>query len=263
MEQDVAQLGYFERLWVWFETHKQQAAWGAGTAVVLGCAVAFIIWRQSEKVVTAGEALSKVLAAQASRGRGASQPVDEYLRVAAEHRGTPAGAYALLQAAAGLFEQGKYAEAQVQFQKFSGEYRDNPFLGQAALGNAACFEAQGKTTEAAAAYEDLIRRHSGGNVVPQAMFALARIFEAQNKIDQARNLYSQIVRNEPGSIGSDAAMHLEELNVKFPPPAPPSASAPAPAISPTPLTINSNQPRITTNQPGITTNQSGIKTNQP
>ena len=36
MEQKVAQLPYFERLWAWFETNKKQALWGALIVAVLG-----------------------------------------------------------------------------------------------------------------------------------------------------------------------------------------------------------------------------------
>lgn len=229
MEQNVAQLAYFERVWAWFETHKKQAVWGGGIAVAVGLAVAFFIWRHGEKDVAAGEALSNVYGGQAVRSRNPSQTVEAFLRIAAEHPGTAAGAYALLQAAAISFDEAKYTDAQAQFQRFNREYPDSPFRGQAMLGIAACLDSQGKINEAAAAYEDLIRRRPNENVAPQAKFALARIYEAQNRFDPARNLYSDILRNESlnSSIGSEAGIRLEELNMKHPPPAPAAASAPA------------------------------------
>ncbi len=225
MEQKVAQLPYFERLWAWFETNKKQALWGALIVVVVGVIVSFYFWQQSESEVNAGEALSQVLTSTAFSGGTRPESPEAYLKVASQHGGTSAGGQALLLAGEAFFAQGRYSEAQAQFQRFIREYSGNPLSAQAALGTAKCLDAQGKNEEAARAYKEAFERNPNSNIVPQAKFALARIYESQNKLDQARSLYEELARADT-SIGNEAGMRLEELKTKF------SAAAPVPAAVP-------------------------------
>lgn len=221
MEQNVVQLPYFERLWAWFETNKKQALWGALIVVVFGVIISFYLWQQSESEVKAGEALSQVLASTAFSGGTRAESPEVYLKVASQHGGTSAAGQALLLAGEAFFAQGRYNEAQAQFQRFTREYAGNPLLAQAALGTAKCLDAQGKTEEAARAYKEAFDRNPNANIVPQAKFSLARIYESQNKLDQARTLYEELARAD-SSIGSEAVMRLEELKMRFsaaPPPA--------------------------------------------
>lgn len=243
MEQNVAGLSVFEQAWAWFEANKKQVAWGAGILVVVGVIVSYYVWSQGEKEVSAGEALSDAVAA-ALPGGSHAESADAYLKVAAAHPGTSAGARALLAAAGALFTQGKYAEAQTQFQKFSKDYPESPFRGQAMLGTAASLDALAKPEEAARAYKELIDRHPGETAVPQAKFALARIYESQNKLDQALGLYEEISRAQSyGSIVNEAGVKAEELRSKLP------AHVSAPAATPA-FPILSTQPSVKTNKPG-------------
>src|SRR6267143_5249865 len=230
MEQNVARLPYFERLWTWFETNKKQALWGALIVVAVGVIISFYFWQQSESEVNAGEALSQVLAGAVFSGGNRAELPEAYLKVVSQHADTSAGGQALLLAGEAFFAQGRYSEAQAQFQRFTREYAGNPLAAQAALGTAKCLEAQGKTEEAARAYKEAFERNPNANIVPQAKFSLARIYESQNKLDQARSLYEELARAET-STGSDAAMRLEELKMRL------SAGAPPPAVFP----ILSNQ----------------------
>ncbi len=242
MEQNVAGLTVFEQAWAWFEANKKQVAWGAGILVVVGVIVSYYVWSAGEKEVTAGEALSDAVAATLSGGNRA-ESADAYLKVAAAHPGTSAGARALLAAAGALFTQGKYAEAQAQFQKFTRDYPDSPFRSQAMLGVAASLDVLAKPEEAARAYKELIDRQPGEIVVPQAKFALARIYESQNKLNEARSLYEEIARAQGySSLGNEAGIKVEELRSKLP------ATLSAPAAAPA-FPILSNESTLKTNKP--------------
>jgi predicted negative regulator of RcsB-dependent stress response len=217
MESDVGQVPLSHKAWAWFEANKKQTFWGIGGVLILGVIVAFFLYRQNEAEVAASEALSNVSVPQLTGAGSRGDTADAYLKVAAAHPKSRAGARALLLAAASFFVEGKYPEAKAQFERFTREHSDSPFRGQALLGIAACQDAQGNTREAMAAYKDLIDRHAGDNVLPQARFALARLHAAQNEPEQARNLFEEVERTDPyGSLGSEAGMRLEELKAKFP-----------------------------------------------
>lgn len=230
MDSEIARSASFYKAWAWVENNKNQVLTGAVVALVVGVIIWFILWQRQQKQVSAGQALSAVVAAQMTAATPRSASADTYLKVATEHSGSQAAARATVLAAASLFDDGKYAEALTLFQKFNREYPGSPLMGQALLGIAAAYDAQGKTDEALTAYKNIVEKHSTENVVPQAKFALARIYEAQKKADLARPLYEDIWRADRfGSLGSEAGMRLEEL----PKPAPiltPATNAPAPKV---------------------------------
>ena len=218
MESDAGQLPLSHKTWAWLEANKKQTLWGAGGLLVLGVIVAFFLYRQNEAEVAASEALSNVSVPQMTGAGSRGDIAEAYLKVAATHPKSGAGARALLLAAGSFFVEAKYAEALTQFERFRREHSDSPFMGEALLGIAACLDAQGgKAREAIAAYKDLIDHHPGNVVLPQAKFALARLHEAQNEPEQARNLFEEVERTDPyGSLGDEARMRLEELKTKYP-----------------------------------------------
>lgn len=218
MESDAGQIPLSHKTWAWFEANKKQTLWSAGGILVLGVIVAFFLYRQNEAEVAASEALSNVSVPQMTGAGSRGDIAEAYLKVAAAHPKSGASARALLLAAGSFFVEGKYAEAQTQFERFRREHSDSPFLGEALLGIAACLDAQqGKTREAIAAYKDLIDHRPGDVVLPQARFALARLHDAQNEPEQARNLFEEVERTDPyGSLGDEARMRLEELKAKYP-----------------------------------------------
>jgi TolA-binding protein len=226
MESEVAQLPLWQKAWAWFETNKKQTLWSVAGLTVVGLIVALYLYRQSEADIAASEALSSLAAPQMT-GAGRGDSAEAYLKMAAAYPNSRAATRALLLAAGRLFEEGKYAEAKVQFERFTREHTDSPFRGQALLGIAACLDAEGNATAATVAYKDLIDRLPADHVLPQARFALARLYEAQNKPELARNLFEQVEQGNPySSLGSEAGMRLEELKTKFPQLAPPIAPAP-------------------------------------
>jgi predicted negative regulator of RcsB-dependent stress response len=232
MESNVVELPVVDKLWAWFETNRKGVVYGATGALFVGLVVYFIVWQQGEKQAAAGNALSDVATSVAEGAAGKADAAQAYLNVASKYPGSMAGARALLQAAGALFADGKYADAQTQFERFGREYQGNPLAGQALLGIASCFDAQGKADQAATAYNDLIRRHPSENFIPQAKFALARLYESQGKAEQARDLYLDVEQSARfNALGSEAGMRVEELIAKNPKLAPqPAVSTNAPAV---------------------------------
>jgi predicted negative regulator of RcsB-dependent stress response len=228
MQSDVAQLPLADRLWAWFETNKKPTLWGTAVVVAVGLLAWFLIWQHDEKEATAGDALSNIAASQFIWGPRPDL-AGAYQHIATTYAGSSASVRASLMAAGALFTEGKYTEAQAQFEKFTREHHDSPLVGQAMLGIATCLDAQGKTAEAAAAYKDLIDRHPNETFIPQAKFALGLLYEKQGKPDQARTLYEDVERTAPyGYLGTEAGMRIEELNAKNPTLAKTPSAPPAP-----------------------------------
>jgi predicted negative regulator of RcsB-dependent stress response len=130
MDAKAAELPVSDKLLAWFETHKNEVAIAAIAVLVVGGIASFIIWRNSEKQLAAGESLTSVSLAQAAPG--AQGTADAFLKVASEYPKSEAGAVALLQAAGALFSEGKYDQARAQFERFTREHGDNPLAVQAA-----------------------------------------------------------------------------------------------------------------------------------
>jgi TolA-binding protein len=218
--------GFFRAV-AWVEANRKQVLLVTATAIVVGLIVYFVIWQRNEKQTAAGQAFSKALSAQIN---SRSESPDPFLKVASSYPGSKAAERALLFAAASLYAEGKYPQAQAEFEKFAREHADSPLVAQALLGSAASLEAQGRTDQAFNAYKTLVERYPRENVVPQAKFALGRMYEAQNKPELARNMYEDLARESFGSLGSEAGMRLEELKMKYPsltPAVQPPTNAPA------------------------------------
>jgi len=222
---------YFFKLWPWIEANKNRLIFGAVIIVIAGFFVAFFFWRQNQKELAAGQALTEVVVSTPPNAN-TGQLADSYSKIAADFPGTRAGERATAQNAASLFEAGKYSEALAQFQQFLKIYPDSVFSPQAALGVAASLDAQGKTDLASSAYQRVISRFPDPNAVSVAKFALAQISERQGKLAAAENLYEEVARSNPnGSLGSEAGIRAMELKAKLPP-------ASTPSVPPSSLNLN-------------------------
>lgn len=223
MQAQEATTEYLFKLWPWFEANLKRLAYVAAFVVIAIFVFSFYSYRQNQREIAAGQALTQ------AGLLGSGELADACLKVAADYSGTLAGQRALLQGATALFTSGKYADAQAQFQKFLDMYPDNSFEPQATLGVAASLDAQGKTDLAVSAYQKAAGQSSDGNVVASAKFALARLAEAQGKFAEASKLYEDVARANPNlSIGNEAGLRAMELKTK----SPTAPAAPAPAAAP-------------------------------
>lgn len=237
MESKVAELPLIDQVWTWFETNKKPVAVVAGIALVVGLVVWFFTWQSAQKEIAASDALSNVAVEQITSPGPRPDMATAYLNIAARYPNSSAAARGLLMGAGALFADGKFPEAQAQFEKFTREHHDSPFMGEAQLGIAACLDAEGKVDASLAAYKDLSSRHSGENVVLQAKFSLARLYETQNKPELARDLYAEVEREDRyGSKGIESGIRLEELIAKFPKLAPSTQ-----ALTNAPIRIEKNK----------------------
>ena len=223
MEIQDAPAAYFFKLWPKIEANWIRIAAGGGVVVVIATLISFYSWQRDQKEITAGKALTQSVMF-APRNDAGNQQADLLLKIAGDFQSTSAGQRALLQGAAMLFEAGRYADAQTQFQKFLDIHPDGFFAAQAALGVATSLDAQDKTDLAAGAYQKVINISSDVAAANTAKFALAQIDERQNKLSDAMNLYDDIVRNNPNS---EAAQRAMELKMKLPS-TPPSTTPAAP-----------------------------------
>jgi TolA-binding protein len=230
MELQDAPATYFFKLWPKIEANWIRIILGGSVIAVAAVLISFYSWQREQKEITAGKALTQFMIS-VPRNATDDQQADLFLKIAGDYRGTSAGQRAWLQGAVMLFEAGRYADAQTQFQKFLDAHPDSFFAAQAALGVATSLDAQGKTDLAAGAYQRVINTSSDAMVTSSAKFALAQIDERQGKLTEAMNLYEDVVRNNPnGSLGSEAGLRAMELKMKLPS-APPS-TAPAAPVNP-------------------------------
>jgi len=226
------------KLWPWLEANKNRIIAVAAGALVLWGIYYFITTKHDQREVEAGQALTMLLVNPNAKG-GSGQLSEAFEKLAAQYPGTAAGQRAQLQAAAALFNAGKYADAQAQFQKYLDAGSSAPLAATAQLGVAASLEAQNKLEPAAAAYQKVTSVYAGSSSVLPAEFALGRIAEEQNKFTEAVSHYETVARGSlGGTLAQEAAMRASEIKAKAAAAAPkPATAAPQPAAVAVPKTI--------------------------
>jgi predicted negative regulator of RcsB-dependent stress response len=228
MESDIAHTGQLYSFLGWLDKNRRQIISTSIVLALVGIVIAFVVWRNDQKEVAAGEALSSVMLA----GNTAGDPIAALRKVASDYPGTDAAARALLAAAGQSFVQGKVAEAESLFRQFLAECSGNPLTPQAKFGVAACLDAEGKTNEAINAYKEVADRFNGENTSAPARLALGRLYESQGKLEQARDLYLKLAGESAGLIGTEAGDRLTDLFQKRPDLRPHTGALGAPAIAP-------------------------------
>ena len=202
------------KLWPWIEANKNRVIIGTGMLIVAVFLYSFFSWQREQNEIAAGRALTQ-LGFSNPADAGADQLAGAYLKIAGEYPGTLAGRRAWLQGAGALFAAGKFADAQVQFQKFLDAHPDGDFSASAALGVGASLEALDKLDLAVGAYQRVVNGFSDVVAANAAKFALARIEEEQGKFTEAFSLYESIARSSPGSaLAQEAMMRTVELRTK-------------------------------------------------
>ena len=201
------------KLWPWLETNKNRII-GAAVAVLVIVGIYYFITSQKEqKELAASQALSQLLMSPPATGSTA----EGLKRLAAKYAGTQAAQRAQLQAAASLFGDGHYAEAQAAFQQAVDTMSGGPLSGTAQLGIAASLEAQGKLDLAVEAYQKIANINATKPGALPALCALGRIAEQQGKLAEAQARYEAAARfgNLGGSLAQEASFHASEIKTKL------------------------------------------------
>ena len=220
--------------WPQIEANKNRIIGGVVIIAVVVLIYSFISWRRETNQVEAGDAVTRALVTMPP-GSDASQVANMYLGISDQYGGTMAGQRALMQGAAALFMQGKYADAQGDFQRYLDAHPDGEFAGQAALGVAKCLEAQNKLNDAAGAYQHVINDFPDPEAVVNAQFSLALVDLQQRNASSAAQLLQQVAQSDPyGVLGGEARQYL--YNIESSRPAPSATPSAAPTMSTPPAT---------------------------
>lgn len=224
MESQDAVAMFFMKLWPRIEANKNRIVTVTAIVVAAICIILFISWRHEQNQIDAGDALTQALiSAPPSANQSRS-----YLDIADSYSGTLAGERALLQGATDLFAQGKYTDAQADFQRYLDEHPDDQFSGLAALGVARCMEAEGKISDAMGQYSHVMNDYTDQQSINQARFSLARLNMQQGHYPEAFQGFQQVVNEDPyGMLGNEARQYAFELQSKLPRQAPTAPTAPA------------------------------------
>jgi TolA-binding protein len=214
------------KLWPWIEANRNRLIIGTVIVIVAVFIYSFFSYQREQKQIIAGQALSQLTLTMPS-GAGAGPWADSNLKIANEYPDTLAGRRAWLQGAAALYVEGKYADAQAQFQKYFDAHPDGELSALAAFGIASSLEALGKLDLAFGAYQRVVNGFPSDLAsVTAAKFALARISGEQGKLTDALSFYDSLVRYNPGSpAAQEAEMDAMELRTKLAP-AQPAAITP-------------------------------------
>lgn len=255
--------GMIEAL-AWLEVNKKRLAVGAVVLLVVGFGVYLYNYFDEQKEVKASADLIALKPALTGSTNEAPVPASAYLKVAEQHPGTTAAERALILAAGAYFTEGKYGEAQAQFDRLLREHPSSKWAADASYGIAASLESQGKRDEALTAYQRVPTAYPNSSVVNEARLAMARIFEAKNQPAEALKQYDDITRGGMMTMRSQDAMMRRSQLVKQHPELEKPATNSVPVVTPT-SGPSSNAPAITlsnTNAAPMAT-KSGSATNTP
>jgi predicted negative regulator of RcsB-dependent stress response len=224
MQTQDAPAEFIVKLWPWLEANKNRLIM-IGLAIVAGWGVfSFISWQHEQKEISAGQALTHLLLTPPV-GDDAKAIAAAYTQVADQYPGTVAGKRAQLQAAAALFDAGRYADAQALFEKSLAADATGPLAATAQLGVAASLEAQDKLDTAAEVYQRVASVFRNSPAALTAKLSLGRIAEQQGKLSDALSEYEDVARSVAGGpLASEAAMHAIAVKTRL-------AAMPKPAAS--------------------------------
>ncbi len=222
MESEAPPSAAFYNFLGWLNARKKPLA----LAVIAMAAVVGIIllrnWQQEQHEISAAEQLSNIRLPATPSELPKPGTADALVKLAADHAGTRAAAHALLLAGSTFFAEGKYTEAQKQFETFRGQHGDSPWAANAFYGVATSLDAQNKTNEALAQYEAFIKRYPSDPATEHAKLGSGRLYEQSGKPEQAVEIYNAMLKqamSNPNSYNQsvmDAQERLKELYAKFP-----------------------------------------------
>lgn len=218
------------------EEYGRPVAYGIALAIALYVGITLYRYQTSR---SAAEAMALLNSA-----RGPEQ----LQAVVTDYPRSPSAPVALLSLAREKFNQGKYAEARADYEKFVANYRRHVMFPVARLGLAMCDEARGSADEALKQFAALATEYTDDVVRPQALFGRARCLDQAGKTDEARAIYEDFITQHaesPWKGTAEAALDALKLGkglTRVAPaaavvPATPVAPAPVPAVVPSPAPV--------------------------
>jgi TolA-binding protein len=240
--------------------NKKRLAVGAVALIVVAFGFYVYNYMGEQKELNASAALIELRPPPitASNTNEIPVPASAYLKVAEQHAGTAAAERAILLAAGALFTEGKYSDAQAQFERLRKEHPGSKWAPDAAFGVAASLESQGKRDEALTAYKNVVNGYGSSSVAGEAHMALGRIYEAKNQPAEARNEYDSVARSGMSSMRAQEAFmarnqllkkhpELDSLTNSLPVVFPSGTNKPAPVVAATNATAITNKSASATN----------------
>jgi tetratricopeptide (TPR) repeat protein len=241
----------------WLKANLRQVIIGTLIAVVVIITVSMILYNRGQREIRASLALSNIHPpTDLTKERPPGLP-EAYLQVAKDYPGTKAAMRAMLDAGQEYFVQGKYKEAEQQFDTLLRNFPESPFRSEVIHAQGRTFEAQGKTNEAIAKYED-VRKNPAAAGADQAKLDVARLYEGQGKNIEALKLYDELLKFYQfmpySGIGAEAGMRLVDLTNRIPDLATNLAPPVPPTPAPTTVTSITNDPAAMSNFMWMRTN---------
>lgn len=199
----------------------------AGIALVVTIAIGGIYWymnQQEERNIEAATQLSRVrpyfaqgLFDQALSGDSIPQVGDNkvmgLLDISEQYDGTDAGALAALMAGNALANQGKYTEAQVQFDRASSSDSKLTQIG-AMQGLAVCMEAGGNLSGAADLYQQAAQKGADGAFEGQCLYMAGLCYEKSGNSTKAGEMYTTVAKKlENSPFAASARSGLARLGM--------------------------------------------------
>lgn len=129
----------------------------------------------------------------------------ELENVVSKYSSTPTAPVALLNLAKTWFNDGDYAQARAQYDRFLKKYKNHDMRPAAELGLAYCTEAGGDFNGAATQFAAFAEKYSKNFLQPQALLSVARCMEQAGRIDEARIVLEDFLAEKAGTSWAGAA----------------------------------------------------------
>ena len=200
----------FYEFLAWLEVNKKRVIIGIATVCALFVVVYVYLYFREQTELAASRALMALRpAAGASEAARDLSPTD-LLKVTEAYPSTSAGERALLLAAGSLFGEGKYAEAQTQFERFQRDQSGSLLNPIAALGVASCLDALDKVDAAMAAYQTVANQYPDDPAAMRARLGMAALHEVKRQPEQALKIYEELSKQAGAGTAVMEALHLKE-----------------------------------------------------
>lgn len=217
MTQKEQESAWLYEVWAWLEVNRKRVIVGL-VAVLAVVVIGYVLyWMRGQSNLRADDALLVLRPTPANSDSKPAASPEDFLKVASEHPSTPTAERALLLAAGRFYDEGKYAEAQAQYEQALAHDASGLLAPLAALGVATSLDAQDKVDAAMAAYQAVVSKYPDSPSAADAKMAMASLHESRNEPALALKLYDELTANRAaGRSAMMASAKREELLKQHP-----------------------------------------------